>query len=78
MKFKKHVTYEIERYPETCAECPAYFETPYQCCNERGWEADCSLGYMTGYDMRDYNSSRLFGCCKIRFDERVHLMHEGL
>lgn len=74
IKFNKTVSYQIERYPNCCAECPAYLEHPYQCHNERGWEGDCSLGYMTGADMRDYNSRRLYGGCRIRNDERVTLM----
>ena len=65
---------KIERYPESCKECPAYSEYPYSCHNERGWEADCSLGYMVGFDMRDYNSNRLFCGCRIRKDNRVTLM----
>lgn len=77
IKFKKIVSFQIERYPDYCAECPAYFERPYQCHNERGMEGDCALGYMASNDMRDYNSRCLFGGCKIREDDLVTLMEDG-
>lgn len=74
MKIKNIVSYQIERYPATCVECPAFSEQPYSCHNERGMEADCALGYMAGHDMRDYSGKFLFPGCKIRHDDRVRLM----
>ena len=77
IKFKKQIGYQIERYPTTCKECPAYYETPYVCHNERGWEGHCKLGYFSNCcDMRDYNSNQLHVGCRIKEDPRVALMPE--
>jgi len=43
---------ELKEEPNACSKCPFYQEYPYQCHNERGMEANCKLGFMTG-DMRD-------------------------
>ena len=70
IKCKKYITYEIERYPEYCKECPAFEQTPYSCHNERGMEADCELWYMSGADMRDFTGNLKYDKCKIETDER--------
>ena len=54
IKYKKNVSYEMERYPENCKECPCFSTTPYRCMNECGEEGHCELGYMDGKDMRDF------------------------
>lgn len=64
IKCKKHITYEMERYPEKCSECPAFSQTPYSCMNERGMEAHCELGFMCG-DMRDFYGNIRYPDCKI-------------
>lgn len=74
IKYKKHITYEMERYPEKCKECPAFRQTPYTCHNERGMEAHCELGFMDGKDMRDFNGNERLSNCYIRFDSRVKIM----
>lgn len=47
-------TVEVPEIPKTCAECPFYYNRVYQCHNERGLESFCELGYMYGYDTRDF------------------------
>lgn len=44
IKYTKKVTYEMERYPEKCKECPCFSQKPYSCMNEKGMEARCELG----------------------------------
>ena len=73
IKYKKYVTYEMERYPEYCKECPAFKQTPSFCHNERGMEADCELGYMCG-DMRDFVGNIKYNKCKIENDTRVRVL----
>lgn len=77
VKYKKHITYEIERYPDRCNECPAFKQTPYSCHNERGMEAHCELGYMNGKDMRDFDGRTKFKECWIGIDKRVVLMDQN-
>lgn len=71
IEFKKEVHYTMNRYPENCGECPAFSTSAYQCHNERGWEGHCDLGYMKGFDMRDFTGGQLFRCCMIKADKRV-------
>ena len=70
------VAYVLEHYPNTCKECPAFRQHPYQCHNERGLEAHCTLGYMRGQDMRDFSGRRLYEKCDIRNNENVKLIEE--
>ena len=65
IKHKKFVSYIMERYPNTCEECPAFKQTPYQCHYERGLEAHCELGFMSGHDMRDFSGKTKFSNCNI-------------
>jgi len=59
------VTIEIDK-PETCGDCPFYSRRSYQCHNERGYMACCSLGYMDKTDTRDGNySNSLFEGCRL-------------
>lgn len=74
IKYKKHVTYEIERYPDKCNECPAFKQRPYSCHSDRGMEAGCELGYMNGKDMRDFSGNTKFKECWMGIDRRVTLM----
>jgi len=46
------VEIQVKEEPTACSKCPFYRNRPYTCHNERGTEAHCFLGYMTG-DMRD-------------------------
>lgn len=73
IKCKKTVSYEMERYPESCRECPCFSTTQYHCMNECGDEAHCELGYMHR-DMRDFYGNVKFKGCGIENDERVTLM----
>lgn len=75
MKYKQRIILEIERYPENCKECPAFYQHPYTCHNERGMEADCRLGYMCD-DMRDFSGDRLYNKCDIRNNPDVAIMEE--
>ena len=74
IKYKKKVSYEMERYPEKCEECPCFSTTPYRCMNECGEEGHCELGYMDRKDMRDFYGKIRFKDCRIENDERVTLM----
>lgn len=74
IKYKKHITYEMERYPEKCNECPAFRQTSYVCHNERGMEAQCELGFMDGKDMRDFNGNIKYSGCYMGLDTRVKIM----
>jgi hypothetical protein len=57
---------EIEvSYPKRCRDCPAFYLTSYRCHNEYGDEAHCTLGYMSGYDMRDFSGDVRFKHCKL-------------
>ena len=47
----------LKELPKSCGECQFYREFEYRCHNERGMEAHCALGYMTG-DMRDVSFKR--------------------
>lgn len=62
---------EMERYPRFCKECPAFHTHPYTCHNERGLEATCTLGYMTGHDMRDFYGDTCFSGCEIETNPDV-------
>jgi hypothetical protein len=74
--YKKHIAYEMERYPEKCNECPAFSRTPYSCMNERGMVAHCELGYMDGRDMRDFNGNEKYSCCSIKNNKHVIINKE--
>ena len=74
VKFTKQIRYELERYPECCAECPAFYTTEYFCHNERGCEGNCELGYMKHSDMRDFSGRYLFNKCDIKNNSNVKLM----
>ena len=74
IKYKKNVSYEMERYPENCKECPCFSTTPYRCMNECGEEGHCELGYMDRKDMRDFCGRIKFKECGIEKDARVVLM----
>lgn len=54
IKYKKLIALELEKYPAKCNDCPMFYTTRYQCHNECGIEGHCELGYMDGYDMRDF------------------------
>ena len=71
------VNYVLEHYPNTCGECPAFRQYPYQCHNERGYEGHCKLGYMRGQDMRDFSGRKLHDKCDIRNNENVKLMEKS-
>lgn len=76
MKYKKKIIYELERYPVKCCECPAFHISQYECHNERGAEGHCELGYMNGYDMRDFDGWCLFNKCDIKNNPDVRIMEE--
>ena len=66
--------YQLDRYPESCVECPFLREHFYQCHNERGTEFGCTLGYMKGYDTRDIHfkvENKRFCGDRIKSDPRV-------
>ena len=71
IKYRQTILLELERYPENCRECPMFTMIPYQCHNERGMEGSCRLGYMDGYDMRDFHGYALFAKCNIKKDPNV-------
>ena len=73
IKHKRYLSYHMERLPKRCNECPAFRQIPYSCHNERGTEGYCELGYMRGYDMRDFNGYKQFGGCIITVDPRVKI-----
>lgn len=59
------VTIEMEK-PRTCGDCKFYSISPYSCHNERGYQANCSMGYMKGHDTRDWDMrNMLFDGCKL-------------
>lgn len=72
IKHKKHIFYEMERYPEKCSECPAFTQKPYSCMNERGMEVGCELGFMCG-DMRDFSGRTRYSGCEIEKSARVSI-----
>lgn len=74
MKYKKLIALELERYPRSCDECPAFHTSHYQCHNESGVEGSCELGYMNNCDMRDFDGLCLFELCNIKNDPRVRIM----
>jgi hypothetical protein len=74
IKHRMKISYEMERYPERCNECPCFSMTPYSCMNERGHEGHCKLGYMGGHDMRDFSGRIKFKKCNIENDERVKIV----
>ena len=71
IKYRKHITFEMERYPEKCNECPAFTQKPYSCMNERGMEAGCELGFMCGHDMSDFSGRTRFLDCDIEKSPKV-------
>lgn len=80
IRHTKKVTYEMERYPEKCKECPCFSQHPYSCMNEKGLEARCELGDMDGKDMRDFYGNIKYHRCGIETDNRVKLidvLHSG-
>ena len=74
IKCKKEVFYQLERYPQKCAECPCLRTSNYQCQNERGIVTGCELGYMDGFETRDYNTSKRFFNCDIENNKNVSLL----
>ena len=76
IEHKMVTRYLLERYPQHCAECPAFRQYPYQCHNERGMEGDCMLGYMAHSDMRDFSGNTRFEGCCIESDPNVALKTE--
>ena len=77
IKYKKLIALELEKYPTKCSECPMFHTIRYQCHNESGIEGDCELGYMNGYDMREFDGWCLFKSCNIKNNPRVKIV-EGL
>lgn len=64
----------VDRYPNYCAECPMYYQEEYICHNERGVEANCKLGYMDGFDTRDWSGNfSVFHNCKAIVDGKMVL-----
>ena len=62
------VNIEMKKIPERCGECRFYSEPEYRCHNDRGNEAHCALGYMTG-DMRDASyRQKLYPGCRLTED----------
>lgn len=76
IKYKKLIALELEKYPAKCNDCPMFYTTRYQCHNECGIEGHCELGYMDGYDMRDFYGDGLFELCNIKNDSRVRIMED--
>lgn len=76
IKYKKLIALELEKYPTKCNECPMFYTTRYQCHNECGIEGHCELGYMNGYDMRDFYGDGLFELCNIKNDPRVRIVED--
>ena len=70
------VRMELYSYPTKCSECPAFFTTPYTCHNERGEEAHCYMGCMSGFDMRDFDGHTLHRGCFLEGDTRVKFIKE--
>lgn len=65
LKARKTTHYQLSRYPENCAECPAFTTHSYQCMNECGQEGHCDLGYIDG-DARDFTGRSLWPTCQIK------------
>lgn len=62
-------TVDMPEIPKTCDECPFHYTRAYQCHNERGLESFCELGYMRGYDTRDFWFNRYrFEHCQLERD----------
>lgn len=76
IKHKKRIILELERYPKKCSECPMFRTNRYECHNERGIEGHCDLGYMDGYDMRDFDGWCMFKTCNIKNNPNVTIMEE--
>lgn len=76
IKYKKLIALELEKYPSKCNGCPMFYTTRYQCHNECGIEGHCELGYMDGYDMRDFYGDGLFELCNIKNDSRVRIVED--
>ena len=71
IRCREKISYEIERYPEFCKECPCFYTTQYANMNERGTVAHCKLGYMNRQDTRDFSGTKKFPYCQIESDKRV-------
>lgn len=55
----------VDNQVDTCGGCSFYSERDYQCHNEHGKEAHCSLGFMNG-DMRDKSFKHIkYDGCKL-------------
>lgn len=74
MKYK--ISYQLSRYPRKCKECPAFNVREYRCCNERGYEGTCALGYFKSHDMREFEGNRLSGYCRIKDAENVTIVKD--
>lgn len=74
---KKKTLYGVTEIPKNCKECPAFSQTPYSCHNERGMEAHCSLGFMTG-DMRDFSGRTRYEGCRIETEVELKGLNKTL
>lgn len=55
-----------KKKPIACGKCRFYSSTPYVCHNERGYQANCAMGYMKDRDTRGWDmTSTLFSGCKL-------------
>ncbi len=68
---RKTTHYEMNRYPEYCAECPAFSTTVYSCYEGQGTEGHCELGCFVGSDMRDFDGGKLFEGCDMMSNPNV-------
>ena len=67
-----NITLTIKK-PTTCGECPFYSEVPYECHNERGNEAQCSMEFMDDDDMRDKSfKDKLYDGCGLTADQTIN------
>ena len=74
IKCKKLIALELEKYPTKCNDRPMFHTSRYQCHNECGIEGSCELGYMDGYDMRNFDGWSIFKSCNIKNDPRVRIV----
>ena len=74
IKCKKLIALELEKYLTKCNGCPMFHTSRYQCHNECSIEGNCELGYMDGYDMRDFYGWSIFKSCNIKNDPRVRIV----
>ena len=71
-----HKTYDIERYPTKCKECPFFQRYVYKDMNATMTQRYCELGYMPSQmDGIYYKGNVRYPKCRIEENENVRIMN---